>query len=318
MIRQTGRDVLEQEAAAIRALAARLGPSFEQAVEAMSSCRGRIVVSGMGKSGLIGAKIAATLASTGTPSLFLHPAEAIHGDIGMVVRDDLVLGISASGETEEMVRLLELLKRIGVPLISLTGNLESTLARHSLVTLDVWVEKEAGQMALVPTCSTTAALAMGDALAVALLEKKGFTAREFASYHPGGRLGHKLLTVSNLMHAGDAVPRVQAGAPMSEAIQEMSEKKLGMTCVEAADGMVAGILTDGDLRRLLQKGANLMGRTTEECMTPSPITIGPEEPAARGLHILETRKITALIVVSADRRVVGVLHIHDLWRTQLF
>jgi len=318
MIRQTGREVLEEEAAAIRALAGRLGPSFDHAVQAMSSCRGRIVVSGMGKSGLIGAKIAATLASTGSPALFLHPAEAIHGDIGMVVREDLVLGISASGETEEMVRLLELLKRIGVPLISLTGNLESTLARYSLVALDVSVEKEAGQLALVPTCSTTAALAMGDALAVALLETKGFTAREFASYHPGGRLGHRLLTVSNLMHAGDAVPRVRAGSPMSEAVQEMSEKKLGMTCVEGADGTLAGILTDGDLRRLLQKGVNLLSRTTQECMTPDPVTIGPEEPAARGLHILETRRITALIVISADRRVMGVLHIHDLWRTQLF
>jgi len=318
MIRRIGRQVLEEEAQAIRDLVPRLGPSFDAAVEAMAACTGRIVVSGMGKSGLVGAKIAATLASTGTPSLFLHPAEAIHGDIGMVVAGDLVLGISSSGETEEMVRLLELLKRLGVPLISLTGNLESTLARHSVVALDVGVAREAGPMGLVPTTSTTAALAMGDALAVALLEKKGFTARDFAAYHPGGSLGREILLVSDLMHSGKAVPIVPAEAPMSEAVREMSAKKLGMTCVSGPDSALAGILTDGDLRRLLQKGVDLLSRTAGECMTPDPRTISAGEPAAKALQILEARKITSLVVVDSRRRVEGVIHIHDLWRTQLF
>ena len=318
MIRRIGRQVLEEEAQAIRDLVPRLGPSFDAAVEAMAACTGRIVVSGMGKSGLVGAKIAATLASTGTPSLFLHPAEAIHGDIGMVVGGDLVLGISSSGETEEMVRLLELLKRLGVPLISLTGNLESTLARHSVVALDVGVSREAGPMGLVPTTSTTAALAMGDALAVALLEKKGFTARDFAAYHPGGRLGREMLLVSDLMHSGEAVPVVPAEASMSEAVREMSDKKLGMTCVSGPGSALAGILTDGDLRRLLQKGVDLLSRMAGECMTPDPQTISAGEPAAKALQILEARKITSLVVVDSRRRVEGVIHIHDLWRTQLF
>jgi arabinose-5-phosphate isomerase len=272
----------------------------------------------MGKSGLIGAKIAATLASTGTPSLFLHPAEAVHGDIGMVVAGDTVLGISTSGETEEMVRLVELLKRIGVPLISLTGNLESALARHSLVALDVSVPREAGRLGLIPTSSTTATLAMGDALAVALLEKKGFTARDFAVFHPGGRLGRDLLTVSNLMHPLEATPRVSIGAPMGDVVREISAKKLGMTCVAGADSTLAGIVTDGDLRRLLQEGVDLLARRAEDCMTPNPVTIGAAEPAARALHLMETRKITSLIVTSPQGRIEGVIHIHDLWRTQLF
>jgi len=318
MIREIGRQVLEAEARAIGDLITRLDSSFDAAVEAMASCRGRIVVSGMGKSGLIGAKIAATLASTGSPSLFLHPAEAIHGDIGMVVNGDLVLGISTSGETEEMVRLLELLKRIGVPLISLTGNRESTLARYSLVTLDVGVGREAGRMGLVPTSSTTAALAMGDALAVALLEKKGFTARDFAAYHPGGALGLSILTVNSLMHSGEGAPVVGVGASMSEAVREMSAKRLGMTCVVSPDSTLAGILTDGDIRRLLQNGVDLLSLTAGECMTPGPVTIGSHEPAARALHLMETRKITALIAVSSARSIEGVIHIHDLWRTQLF
>ncbi len=318
MSRTIGKQVLEAEAQAIRDLVPRLGETFDAAVEAMSRCTGRIVVSGMGKSGLIGAKIAATLASTGTPSLFLHPAEAIHGDIGMVVSGDLVLGISASGETEEMVRLLEILKRLGVPLISLTGNLESTLARHSVVALDVGVSREAGPMGLVPTSSTTAALAMGDALAVALLEKKGFTARDFAIYHPGGRLGRELLLVSDLMHTGEALPVVPADAPMAEAVRVMTSKRLGMTCVLGPRSTLAGILTDGDLRRLLQKGVDLLARRAGECMTPNPVTISSREPAAKALQIMEARKITSLIVLDPGHPVEGVIHIHDLWRTQLF
>jgi arabinose-5-phosphate isomerase len=318
MIREIGRQVLEAEAQAVRDLVSRLGPSFDAAVEAMSACTGRIVVSGMGKSGLIGAKIAATLASTGTPSLFLHPAEAIHGDIGMVVSGDLVLGISSSGETEEMVRMLELLKRIGVPLISLTGNMESALARHSVVALDVSVSREAGPMGLVPTSSTTAALAMGDALAVALLEKKGFTARDFATYHPGGRLGRELILVEDLMHSDARVPLVSAEAPMSEAVRVMSDKEMGMTCVVDPPSVLAGVLTDGDLRRLLQQGVDLLVRRARDCMTRNPVTVSPKEPAARALHLMESKKITSLVVVDRGNRVEGVIHIHDLWRTQLF
>ena len=318
MTSEIGRQVLRAEAEAIRNLIPRVGPSFEAAVDALMACRGRVVVSGMGKSGLIGAKIAATLASTGTPSHFLHPAEAIHGDIGMVVPGDLVLGISASGETEEMVRLLELLKRLGIPLISLTGSLESTLARHSFVALDVGVPREAGSMGLVPTSSTTAALAMGDALAVALLERKGFTVRDFADYHPGGRIGKHILTVENLMHSLDTSPRVSVDAPMVEVVREMSARKMGLTCVEDANGFLAGIVTDGDLRRKLEKGVDLLSRAARDCMTTDPITISREATAARALHLMETRKITSLVVVSAERRIEGVLHIHDLWRTQLF
>jgi len=318
MIRRIGRQVLEEEARAILDLVPRLGPSFDAAVEAMAACAGRIVVSGMGKSGLIGAKIAATLASTGTPSLFLHPAEAIHGDIGMVVGGDLVLGISSSGETEEMVRLLELLKRLGVPLISLTGNLESTLARHSVVALDVGVSREAGPMGLVPTTSTVAALAMGDALAVALLEKKGFTARDFAAYHPGGSLGREMLLVADLMHSGEAIPMVPAEVSMVEAVREMSAKNMGMTCILGPASTLAGIVTDGDLRRLLQKGVDLLSRRAGECMTPEPATISAREPAAKALQIMEARKITSLVVVDSRRCVEGVIHIHDLWRTELF
>ena len=312
------RRVLREEAEAIQALIPRLGPSFDTAVTLLASCAGRVVVSGMGKSGLIGAKIAATLASTGTPSFFLHPADAIHGDLGMVAPGDVVLGLSSSGETEEMVRMVEFLKRLGVPLIALIGNLESTLGRHSLVALDVGVPREAGPMGLVPTTSTTAALAMGDALAVALLEKKGFTARDFAKYHPGGRIGRNILTVENLMHSRESCPVVGEASSLVEAVREISAKKLGMTCVESADGTLAGVITDGDLRRCLERGVDLLTKQARDCMTRSPVSISRHETAARALHLLETRKITSLVVLAEDRRIEGVLHLHDLWRTQLF
>ena len=318
VIREIGRQVLETEAEAIRNLIPRLGASFDAAVGALAACRGRVVVSGMGKSGLIGAKIAATLASTGTPSNFLHPAEAIHGDIGMVTQGDVVLGISSSGETEEMCRLVELLKRLGIPMISLTGNLESTMARHSLVALDVGVAREAGPMGLVPTSSTTAALAMGDALAVALLETKGFTSRDFAVFHPGGRIGREILKVEDLMHGRANCPCVGRNATMLEAIREISAKRLGMTCIEGEDGTLAGIITDGDLRRCLEKGMELSSCSVPDCMTANPVTISLGETAARALNLLETKKITSLVVVSTGRRIEGVLHLHDLWRTQLF
>ncbi len=318
MAREIARRVLELEARAILSLIPRLHDGFEQAVEVLHSCKGRVVVTGMGKSGLIGAKIAATFSSTGTPSLFLHPAEAVHGDIGMVVPGDCVLAVSSSGETEEMLRLLELIRRVEVTLIAMTGNPESTLARHARINLDVGIDREASPLELVPTASTTAALAMGDALAMALVERRGFTLKDFARLHPGGRLGRKVLTVGQLMHAGEAAPVVRAGASMRDAIRVMSEKRLGMACVVHPDGTLAGIITDGDLRRVVGRGQDLLGMTVDDAMGRSPITIGKEELAATALSVLEGRKITSLIVVDAARRVDGVLHIHDLWRTQLF
>ncbi len=318
MAREIARQVLELEARAILNLIPRLHDGFEQAVEALNACKGRVVVTGMGKSGLIGAKIAATLSSTGTPALFLHPAEAVHGDIGMVVPGDCVLAISYSGETEEMLRLLELIRRLEVTLIAMTGSPASTLARHARIHLDVGIENEAKPLELAPTASTTAALAMGDALAMALVDRRGFGLKDFARRHPGGRLGRKVLTVAQLMHTGNATPVVRAGTPMREAIRVMSEKKLGMTCVVRPDGTLAGILTDGDLRRVLGRGEDLLAMMVDDAMGRSPVTIDRDELAAAALSVLEGRKITSLIVVDGARRVEGVLHIHDLWRTQLF
>jgi len=318
MARDIARQVLELEARAILNLIPRLHGGFDEAIEILVACKGRVVVTGMGKSGLIGEKVAATFSSTGTPSLFLHPAEAVHGDIGMVVSGDIVLAISYSGETTEILALLELLKRIGVTLIALTGSPGSSLARHARVHLDVSIEKEASPLELVPTASTTAALAMGDALAMALVERRGFTVHDFARNHPGGPLGRKLLTVAHLMHSVDSAPVVRVGTSMRDAIRVISDKKLGMTCVVGPDGSLAGVLTDGDLRRILSRGDDLLSMKVEDGMARSPMTIGRDELAARGLSLLESRKITSLVVVDAARRVEGVLHIHDLWRTQLF
>jgi arabinose-5-phosphate isomerase len=318
MPRAIARKVLELEARAILDLVPRLGEAFDQALDALFACKGRVVVTGMGKSGLIGTKIAATFSSIGTPSLFLHPAEAVHGDIGMVVPGDLVLAISQSGETEELLRLLELIKRLEVGLIIMTGNPDSTLARHSRIVLDVRIEQEASPLGLVPTASTTAALAMGDALAMALLEKRGFTPEDFARYHPGGHLGRKVVTVAQVMHAGHEAPMVRVGTPLREAIGVMSERRLGMTCVVQDDGTLAGVITDGDLRRHLARGENLLSIIVDAVMTRSPITIGRQELAVSALNVLEARKITSVVVVDARNRVEGVLHIHDLWRTQLF
>ena len=272
----------------------------------------------MGKSGLIGGKIAATFSSTGTPSLFLHPAEAVHGDIGMVVPGDVVLALSQSGETEEILRLLELIKRLDVGLIAMTGGPGSTLARHSGIVLDVGIEQEASPLGLVPTASTTAALAMGDALAMALLERRGFTLDDFARNHPGGDIGRKVVTVAHLMHSGENAPLVRVGTPMREAIRSMSDRKLGMACVVREDGTLAGVITDGDLRRHLGRGENLLSMTVDAVMSRVPFTIGRQELAVSALNVLEARKITSLVVVDAQDRVEGVLHIHDLWRTQLF
>lgn len=318
MARDIARKVLEVEARAILDLIPRLDHRFDRAVDLLRACRGRVVVTGMGKSGLVGAKIAATLSSTGTPSLFLHPADAVHGDIGMVVAGDLVLALSQSGETDELLRLLELLRRLDVPLIALTGNPDSTLGRYAAVVLDVRVVEEASPIGLVPTASTTAALALGDALAMALLEKRGFTLGDFARLHPGGRLGRAVLTVEHLMHSGDSLPVVRSGTPLREGIGVMSSKRLGMACVTTADGALAGVITDGDLRRLLERGLDLRDLKVDDAMTRTPVTIGRGELAAAALHVLESRKITSLVVIDERRRVEGVLHIHDLWRTQLF
>jgi arabinose-5-phosphate isomerase len=318
MSRDNARRVLELEARAILDLIPRLDEGFDRAVEMLHGCSGRVVVTGMGKSGLIGAKIAATLSSTGTPSLFLHPAEAVHGDIGMVVPGDVVVAISNSGETAELLALLELLRRIDVGLIALTGVRDSTLGRHAQVSLDVGIEKEASSIGLVPTASTTAALAMGDALAVALMDRRGFDIRDYARLHPGGRLGRTVLTVAGLMHSGDAVPRAARDARMPGVIRTMSEGKLGMCCIVDDGDRLAGIITDGDLRRALVRGEDLLRMRAGELMVPDPVTIDRDELAARALSLLEARKITSLVVVDPGRRVEGVLHIHDLWRTQLF
>jgi len=310
--------VLRTEADAIARLMDRLDGSFERAVELLAGTKGRIIVSGMGKSGLVARKIAATFSSTGTPSFFLHPAEAIHGDLGMLVSGDTVVALSYSGETEEILRLLDRIKRLGIPLISMTGNKNSTLAQASDVVLDVSIEKEACLLNLAPTASTTASLAMGDALAIVLQERKGFQEEDFAELHPGGETGRRLRRVEQLMHTGDQVPVVQTSTPMGEVIQEMSRKGFGTTSV-VEDGMrLVGIITDGDLRRFLQARSNWMDLTAGECMTRKPLTIGRRELATFALHLMESRKVIALLVVDEEGRLEGLLHLHDLWTTQMF
>jgi arabinose-5-phosphate isomerase len=269
----------------------------------------------MGKSGIICRKIAATLAGTGTPAHFLHPAEAIHGDLGVLQSDDVVLALSNSGETEEIVRLLETIKRLGARLIAITGECGSTLGAAADVALDCHVSKEACPLNLVPTASTTAALALGDALAMTLAVAKGFRQEDFANLHPGGRLGKRLMRVEHLMHLGEHMPVVRQGTTMSDVIDEMSRKGFGMTCVLSDDGTLAGVITDGDLRRHLSRSADLRHRTAAEVMTRKPVTIRPETLAAEALHVLEKRRITSIVVADSDRRVLGVVHLHDLWRT---
>jgi arabinose-5-phosphate isomerase len=316
--------LVRTEAAALLALADRLeGPmsaAFASAIELVLHCgeaNGRIVVTGMGKSGIIAQKIAATLSSTGSPALFLHPAEAVHGDIGMIMPGDVVIALSASGETEEILRLLATLKRKGDALISFCCNLKSTLATASDVVLDCSVAREACGLNLAPTASTTAMLALGDALAIAVSLRKGFRAEDFAELHPGGNLGLRLARVGDLMHSGDAVPVVALSTSMSDVIYEMSSKKLGITTVQE-NGKLRGVISDGDLRRLLEKeGGASLGRTAGEAMNASPHTIASSELAATALAILEARKITSLIVVDAENKVEGVLHLHDLWGVEL-
>jgi arabinose-5-phosphate isomerase len=316
---ETARRVLRIEAEAIEGVLRRLDARFEQAVEILLQCKGRVVVTGMGKSGLIGRKIAATFASTGTPSLFLHPAEALHGDLGMLVREDVLLAISYGGETEEIVSLLETVKRLNVPLVTLTGNARSTLAAASVVVLDISVDEEACSLNLAPTASTTASLAMGDALAIALLERRGFGPGDFAALHPRGRLGKRFLRVENLMHTGNDVPRVTAATKMPDVIYEMSRKGLGMTAVVEDSDRLLGILTDGDLRRVMQqRKGEAFELTAGECMTRNPVTIASHELASMALDLMERRKITSVVVVDSDRRVQGIVHLHDLWTLELF
>ena len=318
MSRETARKVLEIEAEAIRELIPRLGESFDRAVETLLACTGRVVVTGMGKSGLIGQKISATLASTGTPSLFLHPAEAIHGDLGRIVKGDVLLAVSNSGDTEEILALVEWVRRLGSPLVALTGNPRSPLAQAADVHLDVSIRTEACPLGLAPTASTTAALAMGDALSMALLERRGFTVDDFAVLHPGGRLGKKLLRVEDVMHTGDQIPRVLPGTRMKDVLFEMTRKRLGLTTVTEEDGTLRGIISDGDLRRQMERhGYSLLDRTAAECMTRDPVLIGRRELATRALDVLESRKITALLVTDGNARIEGVLHLHDLWKTEM-
>ena len=317
--RETARQVLEIEAAAISGLVSRLDVKFDKAVHWMAACRGRVVTTGMGKSGIISRKIAATLASTGTPALFLSPAEAIHGDLGMLASGDLVLALSNSGETEEIVRLIPTVKRLGIPLVSLVGDGESTIARNSDLVLDVSVDREACPFDLAPTASTTASLALGDALAIALSQEKGLSLKEFARLHPGGRLGAKLTLVGDLMHIGNEVPKVQTSTPMDEVIHEISRMAMGIVCVVEKQDVLAGVISDGDLRRLLQhKRAALLEQTALEYMTPNPATVGPEELAVKALHLMEQKKITALVVPDEAGRVIGIIHLHDLWGTEMF
>lgn len=311
------RKVLQTEAAAVLALVDRLDERFEHAIRLLLACRGRVIVTGMGKSGIICRKIAATLASTGTPAHFLHPAEAIHGDLGVIQAEDVVIALSNSGETEELVRLLETIKRIGARLITICGNDASTLAQASDVALDCRVSEEACPLNLVPTASTTAALALGDALAMTLLVAKGFREEDFATLHPRGALGKRLLRAGQLMHAGDGAPTVTTSTPIKDVVREMSRKGLGMTCV-VDDGRLVGVITDGDLRRHMNQSANLLELAAKDVMSRSPVTIGRGTLATEVLNILEQRKITSIVVVDQNQRVEGVIHLHDLWRTEMF
>jgi len=296
-------------------MADRIDADFEKAVDLILASKGRLVITGMGKSGLIGLKIASTMASTGTPAFFLHPAEGIHGDLGMIMKGDVVIAVSNSGETEELIRILPVIKRLGASLISMTGNPASTLSRSGDVVLDISVKEEACPLGLAPTASTTATLAMGDALAVALLQKRGFSAEDFALFHPGGALGKKLLlTVNDLMHAGDSIPLVAEGTLMRDALFVITSKKLGMTGVVDSEGGLIGVITDGDLRRALENGVDIMNQSAGVMMSPNPKRIKGSELAARALQQMEQYSITSLFVFEDDRSAipVGVVHLHDL------
>ncbi|HEU4685216.1 MAG TPA: KpsF/GutQ family sugar-phosphate isomerase [Nitrospira sp.] len=308
-----GRRVLAIEAKAVQALIERLDERFTEAVELLFGCGGKVVVSGMGKSGLVGQKIAATLASTGTPAFFLHPAEGIHGDLGMLGRRDVLIAISNSGETQEILQLLPYVERMGIRVVALTGRLSSTLAKNSDVALDVSVSEEACPMGLAPTASTTATMAMGDALALALLQKRGIKEEDFARFHPGGTLGRRLLVrVKDLMHEGAEVPRVEESVTGTEAILEMSAKKLGMTTVVNRAGALIGVITDGDIRRALQRGDDLHKVSAGQLASRNPKLVASDHLAAKAVEIMERYSITTLVVTEGDRKIAGVIHLHDL------
>ncbi len=315
---ELARSTLDIEARAIDGLKARQGDAFVAAVRAMLACRGRVVVMGMGKSGHVGRKVAATLASTGTPAFFVHPAEASHGDLGMVTKDDVVLAISNSGESDEIGAIVPAIKRLGVTLVAMTGGAESSLARHADIALSSAVDQEACPLNLAPTASTTAQMALGDALAVALLDARGFREDDFARSHPGGSLGRKLLMhVADLMHSGDAVPRVEPDTRVPEMLREMTKKGFGFTAVTRSDGGVAGIFTDGDLRRLIETGADLRGLAASEVMHPGPKLIRGEALAVEAAELMERHRVTGLIVVDAQGHLAGVLNSNDLMRAKV-
>lgn len=313
---ETGKEVLEIEAGAISGSIKKLGQNFELAVEMMFNTKGRIVITGMGKSGLIGKKISATLTSTGAPSIFLHPSDALHGDIGIINSDDVVIALSTSGETHEVIRLLSFIKRLGVGLISLVGDMGSSLASESDVSIDCSIEKEACPIGLVPTASTTLSLAMGDALAIALMRKKGFGAEDFRYNHPGGNIGRKLLKVKQCMHHPDKFPVVEGSIPMLDVIRLIDEMKFGAAIIADKDLVIEGIITDGDLRRAFLKGNDFSEAIVSDFMSVNPITILPDSMAVEALNIMEENKITSLIV--AEGKILkGFVHLHDLWRTEM-
>ncbi len=314
-----GKQVLDIEAKAVKALIPRLDENFANAVELLSRTKSRVIITGMGKSGLVGRKIASTLASCGTPALFIHPAEAGHGDLGMIVKDDILVIISHSGETREISPLLEFVKRVGIKLIGITGDKKSKLAQYSDLVLDTRVEREAGPAGVIPTASSTAALAMGDALAIALMKKKAFGIKDFVFFHPKGEAGKKMLKIRNLMHKGRQIPTVHTDASMKDVLAEISAKKLGMTCVVDKKENLDGIITDGDLRRALQKyGSKFLQKKAKDCMTRSPFTIDKEDLATKALHVMEENKITSLIIQNKQGKIEGIIHLHDLWRTEMF
>ena len=312
---RSGTDVIRTEIDALRGLLPRIGDDFARACRIILERPGRVIVTGMGKSGHVGHKVAATMASAGTPAFFIHPGDASHGDLGMITRQDTAVAFSNSGETSEILTIVPYIKRLGVPLIALTGNPSSRLARDADVNIDVSVAKEACPLDLAPTASTTAALAMGDAIAVALLEARGFGAEDFARSHPGGRLGRRLiLRVKDLMHTGSRMPMVGPDTPASDALLEMTAKSLGMTSIVDSDGRLLGVFTDGDLRRALDAGVGLRETPIRHIMTPNAVTVSPETLAAECLGLLEGRKITSLVAVDGEHRQIGVLHMHDLLR----
>lgn len=316
---RTGKKVLSIEADAVQTLSSRLDENFAIAVELLYNTKSRVIVTGMGKSGLVGRKIAATLSSCGTPALFIHPAEAGHGDLGMIVKEDILIAISYSGETKEILDLLDFFKRAGLKLISITGNKKSKLARYSDIVLEARVEKEAEPNGLVPTASSTAALAMGDALAIALMKQKGFGESDFAIVHPKGQAGKKLIKINQLMRKGRQIASVPLNTPMRGVLEEMSQKKLGMTCVVDDEERLVGIITDGDLRRKIQEyGKTFIEKTAQDCMTSNPKTIRKEELATTALNIMEENKITSLIIKDEQGKIEGIIHLHDLWRTEMF